>query len=170
MQIVTELLQAMQTLLDRVSALEMMLHQKPVVSGRYTSAPYHNVLQSLEPISTAVTESTVQLGALTAELLSERCSNATLEAVQGQIQQLEHQRYVMQGYSARLAMSIVSHWARCVCSSNSRNNTMYHGLGPVFRNTATPKIMSILCNPTDAGTALAKPAAQSTAYSICINI
>lgn len=91
-KIVTELLQAMQTLLDRVSALEMMLHQKPVVSGRYTSAPYHNVLQALEPISTAVTESTVQLGALTAELLSERCSNATLEAVQGQIQQLEHQR------------------------------------------------------------------------------
>lgn len=30
----------MQVLLDRLSALRMMLEQKPVVSGRYTTAPY----------------------------------------------------------------------------------------------------------------------------------
>ena len=39
-QIVKEALQEMQVLLDRLSALQMMLQQKPVVSGHYTSSPY----------------------------------------------------------------------------------------------------------------------------------
>ena len=40
LQIVNETLQAMRVLLDRLSALQMMLQQKPVVSGHYTAAPY----------------------------------------------------------------------------------------------------------------------------------
>lgn len=40
LQIVNETLQAMTVLLDRLSALQMMLQQKPVVSGHYTAAPY----------------------------------------------------------------------------------------------------------------------------------
>lgn len=93
-QVVGEMLQAMQVLLDRLSALQMMLLQKPVVSGHYTSAPYHNLLQPLDQYVRAVMESAVQLGALTAELLSERCTDASLEAVQAQIKQLEQLRWL----------------------------------------------------------------------------
>ena len=100
MQIVTELLQATQVLLDCVSALEMMLHQKPVVSSHYTSQDL-TCVHRLAPSSTTVIASTVQLGALTAGLLSERRSNATLEAVHGQIQLLEQQMYAMQGDEAQ---------------------------------------------------------------------
>lgn len=89
LQVVGETLRAMQVLLDRLSALQMMLLQKPVVSGHYTSAPYHNMLQPLDQYVRAVMESAVELGGLTAELLSERCSEASLEAVQAQIKQLE---------------------------------------------------------------------------------
>ena len=39
-QVVKQVLQAMRVLLDRLSALQMMLQQKPVVSGHYTAAPY----------------------------------------------------------------------------------------------------------------------------------
>ena len=88
------MLQAMQVLLDRLSALQMMLLQKPVVSGHYTSAPYHNLLQPLDQFVRAVMESAVQLGAFIAELLSERCTDASLEAVQAQIKQLEKLRWL----------------------------------------------------------------------------
>ncbi|DBA72154.1 TPA: hypothetical protein ACH3X2_010874 [Trebouxia sp. C0005] len=88
-QVVRETLRAMQVLLDRLSALQMMLLQKPVVSGHYTSAPYHNMLQPLDQYVRAVLESAVRLGVLTAELLSEQCTDACLDAVQAQIKQLE---------------------------------------------------------------------------------
>ncbi len=86
---VGETLRAMQVLLDRLSALQMMLLQKPVVSGHYTSAPYHNMLQPLDQFVRAVLESAVRLGVLTAQLLSEQCTDACLDAVQAQIKQLE---------------------------------------------------------------------------------
>lgn len=94
-QIVGETLRAMQVLLDRLSALHMMLLQKPVVSGHYTSAPYHNMLQPLDQFVRAVMESAIKLGALTAELLSEGCTDASFKAVQAQIKQLELLRYVL---------------------------------------------------------------------------
>ena len=73
----------MQVLLDRLSALQMMLLQKPVVSGHYTSAPYHNMLQPLDQFVRGVLESAVRLGVLTAELLSEQCTDACLDACAG---------------------------------------------------------------------------------------
>ena len=82
----------MQVLLNRLSALQMMLLQKPVVSGRYTSAPYHNLLQPIDQDIRSVLQSVVQLGSLTAELLSERCSAESLRAVQGRIAALQQHR------------------------------------------------------------------------------
>ncbi len=92
---VGETLRAMQVLVDRLSALQMMLLQKPVVSGHYTSAPYHNMLQPLDQFVRAVLESAVRLGVLTAQLLSEQCTDACLNAVQAQIKQLEALRCVI---------------------------------------------------------------------------
>lgn len=71
-----------------------MLLQKPVVSGHYTSGPYHNMLQPLDHFVRAVLESAVRLGVLTAQLLSEQCTDACLDAVQAQIKQLEALRFV----------------------------------------------------------------------------
>lgn len=79
----------MQVLLDRLSALQMMLMQKPVLSGQYTSAPYHHMLQPLDSFVMAVLESAVKLGAHTAEMLSEKCTPASLDAVHAEIKQLE---------------------------------------------------------------------------------
>ena len=93
-QVVGETLVAMQVLLDRLSALQMMLLQKPVVSGHYTSAPYHNMLQPLDQFVRAVLESAARLGLLTAQLLSEQCTDMCLDAVQAQIKQLEALRFV----------------------------------------------------------------------------
>ena len=89
LQVVGETLRAMQVLLDRLSALQMMLVQKPVLSGRYTSAPYHHMLQPLDLFVMAVMDSVVKLGALTAELLSEKCTQASLDAVHTEIKQME---------------------------------------------------------------------------------
>ena len=92
MQIVGQTVSAMQVLLDRLSALQMMLLQKPVVSGHYTSAPYFYLLQPIDQDVRNVMVSVGRLGALTAELLSERCSEGSLKAVQGEIAQLEQLR------------------------------------------------------------------------------
>lgn len=92
MQIVGQTVQALQVLLDRLSALQMMLLQKPVVSGRYTSAPYHNLLQPIDQDIRSVMNSVGRLGELTAQLLSESCSGKSLKAVQEAIPQLEQHR------------------------------------------------------------------------------
>lgn len=52
-------------------------------------SPYHNMLQPLDQFVRAVLESAVRLGVLTAQLLSEQCTDACLDAVQAQIKQLE---------------------------------------------------------------------------------
>ena len=82
----------MQVLLDRLSALQMMLLQKPVVSGHYTAAPYHHLLQPINQDVRKVLHSVGRLGALTAELLSEQCTAGSLTAVQAEIGQLEQLR------------------------------------------------------------------------------
>ena len=92
MQIVGGIVQAMQVLLDRLSALQMMLLQKPVVSGRYTSAPYFYLLQPIDQDIRSVMGSAGRLGGLTAELLSDSCSEGSLKAVQHEIARLEQLR------------------------------------------------------------------------------
>ncbi len=47
------------------------------------------MLQPLDQFVRAVLESAVRLGVLTAQLLSEQCTDACLDAVQAQIKQLE---------------------------------------------------------------------------------
>lgn len=92
MQIVGQTVQALQVLLDRLSALQMMLLQKPVVSGHYTSAPYNSLLQPIDGDLRKVLGSMAHLGELTAQLLSESCSAESLKAVQEGIAQLEQLR------------------------------------------------------------------------------
>ena len=94
LQVVGATLRAMQVLLDRLSALQMMLMQRPVLSGQYTSAPYHHMLQPLDSFVMAVMNSAIKLGGVTAEVLSERCTQASLDAVHAEIRQLESLRYV----------------------------------------------------------------------------
>ncbi|DBA81084.1 TPA: hypothetical protein ACH3X2_000806 [Trebouxia sp. C0005] len=91
-KVVGATLRAMQVLLDRLSALQMMLMQRPVLSGQYTSAPYHHMLQPLDSFVMAVMNSAIKLGGVTAEVLSERCTQASLDAVHAEIRQLESLR------------------------------------------------------------------------------
>ena len=53
----------------------------------------HNMLHPLDPFLRPVMEAAVQLGVLTAELLSERCNNQSLHHVADQVKHLQGLRY-----------------------------------------------------------------------------
>lgn len=56
----------------------------------------HNMVQPLDPFLRPAFVAAVQLGQLTAELLSERCSTQTLQAVREQVYTLQELRWVVQ--------------------------------------------------------------------------
>lgn len=55
----------------------------------------HNMLHPLDPFLRPVMEAAVQLGLLTAELLSERCNKQSLQNVADQVKHLQELRYVV---------------------------------------------------------------------------
>lgn len=75
----------MQVLLDRLAAQELMLLQRPVISGRYSGAPFVNMLsgpldEALRPLFVTL----VHMGELVQSILSEEP-----DSEEGQLPQLE---------------------------------------------------------------------------------
>ncbi|KAL3157526.1 hypothetical protein ABBQ32_011986 [Trebouxia sp. C0010 RCD-2024] len=103
--IVHKMVQAMQVLLDRLAAQELMLLQRPVISGRYSGAPFVNMLsgpldEALRPLFVTL----VHMGELVQSILSEEP-----DSEEGQLPQLEkviqdveaHRQQVRQVYLDR---------------------------------------------------------------------
>lgn len=96
--IVNQLVKAMQVLLDRLAAQELMLLQRPVISGRYSASPFVNMLSG--PLDEALRPMFVQLvrlGELVCCLLSEESHShadqlAQLDSV---LHSIEAQRQVI---------------------------------------------------------------------------
>ncbi|DBB10182.1 TPA: hypothetical protein ACH3X3_001759 [Trebouxia sp. C0006] len=96
--IVNQLVKAMQVLLDRLAAQELMLLQRPVISGRYSASPFVNMLsglldEALRPMFVRL----VHLGELVCCLLSEESHShadqlAQLDSV---LHSIEAQRQVI---------------------------------------------------------------------------
>ena len=87
----------MQVLLDRLAAQELMLLQRPVISGRYSPSPFVNMLsgpldEALRPLFSTL----VQVGELVQSLLSEEPESgaAQLSQLHKVIQDLDSHRYV----------------------------------------------------------------------------
>ena len=85
----------LQVLLDRLAAQELMLLQRPVVSGRYSGSPFVNML--LGPLDEALRSlfaQLVQLGELVCSTLSEEpdAHESQLAEIESTIQKLEAQR------------------------------------------------------------------------------
>ncbi|KAL0036649.1 hypothetical protein WJX79_004029 [Trebouxia sp. C0005] len=96
--IVNQLVKAMQVLLDRLAAQELMLLQRPVISGRYSGSPFVNMLSGpLDEALRPMFDQLVHLGELVCCLLSEEShSNADqLAQVDSVLHSIEAQRQVI---------------------------------------------------------------------------
>lgn len=84
----------MQVLLDRLAAQELMLLQRPVISGRYSGSPFVNMLsgpldQALRPLFAQL----VHIGQLVHSTLSEENNSRSEKGeLESAIQRLEAQR------------------------------------------------------------------------------
>ena len=65
------------------------------VSGRYSEAPFHALVEPMHEVSMAVLKSNQTLAAALAEVLSERCSLASLERVEEQLKVVERDRMAL---------------------------------------------------------------------------
>ena len=91
----------LQVLLDRLAAQELMLLQRPVISGRYSASPFINMLsgpldEALRPMFAQL----VHLGELVCCLLSEesRSHADQLAQVDSVLHSIEAQRYAFKPY------------------------------------------------------------------------
>lgn len=87
---------AWQVLLDRLAAQELMLLQRPVISGRYSAAPFVNMLsgaldEALRPLFATL----VHMGELVQSILSEepRSDRAQVSQLEAAIEDVEAHRY-----------------------------------------------------------------------------
>ena len=86
----------MQVLLDRLAAQELMLLQRPVISGRYSPSPFVNMLsgpldEALRPLFSTL----VHMGELVHSILCEEPESgvAQLSQLEKVIQDLDSHRY-----------------------------------------------------------------------------
>ena len=82
-------------LLDRLAAQELMLLQRPVISGRYSGSPFVNMLSGpLDEALRPLLASLVRMGQIVQEILSEEPESdaAKLPQLETVIQELEAHR------------------------------------------------------------------------------
>ncbi|KAK9816005.1 hypothetical protein WJX74_009869 [Apatococcus lobatus] len=79
-------------LADRLTAVEVMLQQKPIITGRFTSAPYERFMQPMEEELKAVGKAMVRLGEAVVAVLSERGSAREMTALQQAIDLVQDKR------------------------------------------------------------------------------
>ena len=89
----------------------------------------HNMLHPLDPFLRPVMEAAVQLGVLTAELLSERCNNQSLHHVADQVKHLQGLRYAeVHSYDLLLyrctACMLLLWLAACCCNFSTQNKPL----------------------------------------------
>ncbi|KAK9815502.1 hypothetical protein WJX72_004760 [[Myrmecia] bisecta] len=95
-KIVHDMLRCMLVLLDRLAAVELMLQQKPIVSGRYSAAPFKHLLEPIDKRLRAVLAAVVELGEAVKQVLSaDKTQPALLELVADKIKALEHARMLL---------------------------------------------------------------------------
>ncbi|KAK9815248.1 hypothetical protein WJX72_000626 [[Myrmecia] bisecta] len=93
---VHDMLRCMLVLLDRLAALELMLQQKPIVSGRYSAAPYQYLVEPIDKRLRTVLADVVELGEAVQQLLNaDKAQPALLELVDDKIKQLERDRMLL---------------------------------------------------------------------------
>ena len=105
-------------LLDRLAAQELMLLQRPVISGHYSGSPFVNVLSG--PLDEALRPMFAQMahiGSLVQSILSEDpdTGKGQLEGLDAALQNLEAQRYATRpllpsSYVSNSGPNAMVHW------------------------------------------------------------
>jgi len=90
--IVQQSIQLLQEGLDRLAAMELMLSQKPIISGRFTGAPWHYLHQPLLGLTKATSDRCVEMCAATARVMGEFPAQDDLEKLEHSIQGLLNAR------------------------------------------------------------------------------
>ncbi|BDA49628.1 hypothetical protein COCOBI_14-2480 [Coccomyxa sp. Obi] len=90
--IVHQLLYSMQVLQDRLEAVELMLMQRPIVSGRFTGHAYRHFVQPLDAAFREVCSRVKKVGELVQAVLSESTHPGHLDELQEAVEQLKRAR------------------------------------------------------------------------------
>ncbi|BDA49627.1 hypothetical protein COCOBI_14-2470 [Coccomyxa sp. Obi] len=90
--IVNDTLSGLQVLQDRLAAVELMLMQRPIVSGYYTGHAYKNFLLPLDKGFRKVCARALELGSIVEEVLSEEAEPKHLLQLQTAIDNLQNAR------------------------------------------------------------------------------
>ncbi|KAK9862353.1 hypothetical protein WJX84_000490, partial [Apatococcus fuscideae] len=83
---------SMRVLADRLTAAEIMMQQKPIITGRYTSAPYQRFMLPMEAELKEVGQAMLGLGDAVVAVLSERGSAREMAALQQAIDVVQDRR------------------------------------------------------------------------------